>query len=64
MPVYQMRTGALTGTLSWIESAIGGGIASGVATIAVIPLAVGGGVFVLLYFLGADSLILTEVQIE
>ncbi|MGI5065866.1 hypothetical protein [Treponema putidum] len=64
MPVYKMRAGALTGTLAWVGSAVGGGIALGIATVAAIPLAVGGGVFGLWYLLGADRLILTEVQIE
>ena len=56
--------GALTGVLAWIGSAVGGGMALGVATVSAIPIAVGATVFGLSYLLKSDTLILTRVEIK
>lgn len=55
---------ALTGVLAWVGSAVGGGMAVGVATVAAIPLAIGGTVFGTWYLLKADTLVLTKVLVQ
>lgn len=55
--------GALIGTLAWIGSLFGGGVATGVGIVSAIPVAGAIGAFAITKMLQADELIVTPFQI-
>jgi len=54
--------GGFTYYMALIGSIVGGGMVAGATVIATVPLLVGGGVFALIYFLSADTLVVTNID--